>query len=384
IYIDHRAFPHGSLRHEIAHVVAAEFGDPMFGVAARTVLGIPVLISPGLVEGFAVALDWPAGYDRPSPHESVRALQELRALPSLDELFGLSFFTVSSAKSYTVGGSFLRFLLDRYGPERLRALYGSGGDFEAAYAVPRAQLEAEWRAMIATIVLPPPAVESSKERFRAGSVFARPCPHAIAARREEAVRALGEGDREGAIAMLRDVCADAPGEPRYRLELGAYLYASDEPDHRAEAEQIWTAIASSTTGVTASVRGLAYERLARVAGARDPALARRLVGEATALPIEPNERRTLDGMAFALAHRGPAGEALRGYFFPPDPATSPIERATAAVAAEPTLGLGHYLLGLQRGNAGEWAAAAAELELALDRELPGPAFVRNAARLLAI
>jgi hypothetical protein len=385
IYIDHRAYPHGSLRHEIAHAVAARFGDPVFGVAARTVLGIPALISPGLIEGLAVALDWPAGYDRPNPHESVRALQEMRALPTLDELFGLSFLTVSSAKSYTTAGSFLRFLLDRYGPERLRALYGSGGDFERAYGVPRGELEAEWRAMIAAIVLPAPAVESSKERFRAGSVFARPCPHAIAARREQALVAAGQGDRERAIALLRNVCHDAPGEPRYRLELGTYLYGSDEPGHRAEAEQIWTEVASDAAGVTSSVRGLAYERLARAVGARDLALARRLVAEAEELPIDPNERRTLDGMAFVLAHQGPAAEALRGYFFPQEGnPTGPLERAAAAAAAEPELGLAHYLLGLQRGFAGEWAAAAAELERALGLELPGPAFVRNAARSLAV
>ncbi len=385
IYLDHRAVPHGSLRHELAHAVAAEFGDPVFGVAARTVLGIPVLISPGLVEGFAVALDWPAGEGRPNPHESVRALQALGALPTLDELFGLSFFTVSSARSYTTAGSFLRFLLDRYGPERLREVYRSGGDFEAVYGMSRGQLETEWRAMIAEIVLPPPAVEASKERFRAGSVFARPCPHAIAARRARAIRAVAEGDRGGAIALMREVCADAPGEPRYRLELGVHLGASDDPAHRAEAEQLWTAIAEDAAGATSSVRGIAYERLARAVGARDLDRARGLIAEATALPIDPNERRTLDGMAFVLAHRGPAAEALRTYFFPPEgTASPPLERAAAAVAAEPGLGLAHYLLGLQRGLTGEWAGAAAALEQALGRELPGPAFVRNAARMLAI
>jgi len=234
-------------------------------------------------------------------------------------------------------------------------------------------------------VLPPPAVESSKERFRAGSVFARPCPHAIAARREQAIREVAEGDREAAIALMREVCADAPGEPRYRLELGAHLFASDDPAHRAEAEQIWAAIAHGAAGVTSPVRGVAYERLARAVGARDLALARQLVAEAVALPIDPNERRTLDGMAFALAHRGPSAEALRAYFFPPaESTTSPLELAAAAASAEPGLGFAHYLLGLQRAFAGEWAEAAAALAHALGRELPGPAFVRNAARLLAV
>ena len=62
IYLEHRGFPHGSLRHEIAHAVASAFGDPIFGVAARRVAGLPVFVSPGLIEGFAVAADWPGGY----------------------------------------------------------------------------------------------------------------------------------------------------------------------------------------------------------------------------------------------------------------------------------------------------------------------------------
>src|SRR6185503_4424610 len=74
IYIDHRAFPHTSLRHEIAHVVAGEFGDPLFGVSARSVLGIPIPV-PGMIEGYAVAADWPGGYERTiTPHQTMRVL----------------------------------------------------------------------------------------------------------------------------------------------------------------------------------------------------------------------------------------------------------------------------------------------------------------------
>src|SRR5262249_17258685 len=130
IYIDHRPFPHTSLRHEIAHAVASAFGDPVFGVASRRVLGLPLLVSPGLIEGLAVAIDWPGSYDRPTPHESVRTMQALGNQPSVGALLGLSFFSVSSARSYTTAGSFLRFLLDEYGAPRLRALYENGGDFE--------------------------------------------------------------------------------------------------------------------------------------------------------------------------------------------------------------------------------------------------------------
>jgi hypothetical protein len=133
------------------------------------------------------------------------------------------------------------------------------------------------------------------------------------------------------------------------------------------------------------MRAIAYERVLRTFGGRDLAAARRLLAEAVALPIDPNERRSLDAMAFAMAYQGPAGDLLRGYFFPkPGDKASPLELAAAAVAAEPGLGLAHYLLGLQRAMRGDWAGAAAALESALGRGLPGPAFVRNAARRLAI
>jgi len=384
IYLDHRSFPHGSLRHEIAHAIAAEFGDPIFGVAARRVLGVPALMSPALIEGLAVALDWPMGYDRPNPHEAVRAMHDLGRRPTLSRLFGLQFFSVSSAQGYTTAGSFLRFLLERHGPDKLRAVYRNGGDFEQAYGVSRDALEAEWSAMIASIILPDAQVAASAERFRGTSVFARPCPHATAARRERAWTAYGRGDRERAVALMRRVCKDIPEEPRHRIELGDFLFAGT-PAERAEAERLWGVIASDGEGVTSSLRAQAYERLARLVGGRgDLARARELVARGLALPTDPNERRTLDGMAFALDHAGPAGPALRAYFFPAGIGIPGAQHALLAVAVEPALGLGHYLLGLQRANADDWLGAAEALERALARGLPGSAFTKNAARRLAI
>lgn len=384
IYVDHRAFPHSSLRHEIAHAVASAFGDPLFGVAARRVAGLPLLVNPGLVEGLAVAADWPGGYDHPTPHESVRAMAAAGMQPSIADLLSLRFLTVSSARGYTTAGSFLRFLLDRYGAARLRALYGSGGDFEAAYGQPLATLEAEWRAMIATIALPPEAVEASRERFRAGSVFARPCPHATAARREDAQRAYAGGDRAGAVALARGVCGDDPEEPRFRLELGDYLVGGD-PAERAEAEAIWAALAKDDAGTTAAIRAEALERLARVAAYhRDDAGVRRAIAAARALPVDGTQRRQLAAETYALDHAGPAGYALRGYFFGLVPGLDPPLWARLAALAEPALAMPHYLLGLQRANQVDWRACADELATAALLGLPDPQFAINGARRLAV
>jgi hypothetical protein len=379
IYLDHRAFPHSSLRHEIAHAVASVFGDPLFGVATRH----GVFANPGLIEGLAVAIDWPGGYDRMTPHEAVRAMQDLGVQPAIGQLLSLQFFSVSSARGYTTAGSFLRFLLDRYGAEELRTLYRTGGDFAAAYGAPLAALEGEWRTMIGTIQLSPAVVEAQRERFRGGSVFARPCPHAIAALRERAQRAYAAGDRRAAVHLLRHVCADAPEEPRHRMELGDLLISGDPAEH-VEAAAIWSALARDAEQVTSTLRVEVLERLARAAALRgDREAVEARIKEASALPIDSNERRQLDAEVFALAHRGAAAPSLYAYFFVPGPVDN-AATAQAAVTAEPELGFAHYLLGLQRSALGQWAGAADELDRALALGLPGPLFVRNAARRLAI
>jgi hypothetical protein len=46
--------------------------------------------------------------------------------------------------------------------------------------------------------------------------------------------------------------------------------------------------------------------------------------------------------------------------------------------------MGHYLLGLQRGIAGEWQESAEALDQSLTNGLPSIAFTKNAARKLAV
>ena len=385
IYLEHRPFPHSSLRHEIAHAVAAEFGDWLWGVAAKPVAGMPILFSPGLIEGLAVAVDWPGSYDRPNPHESVRIIQALGKEPSISQLLGLQFFSYSSAQGYQTAGSFLRFLLDTYGPAKVRELYRSGGDFEGVFNVPRSQLELEWRQMLSTVAVSDEVVEAQKERFRAVSVFSKRCPHAIAKAVASAHEALGEGDREGAIELMRDVCRDSAGEPRYRNTLGTML-AIGSGAEQLEAIQLWTSVALDDKHVTTQVRAQALNQLARAAGRRrDYAHARHVIGYALTLAIEPDSRRELEAMAFALDHQGPAAGQLRDYFFPPrDATTDGLTYAEAAAAVEPTLGLAHYLVGLQHHARGEYQLAANAFELAFQRGLPSVLFVKNAARRLAV
>jgi hypothetical protein len=388
IYVDHEPFPHPVIRHEIAHVVASLYGDPWFGVAAGRVAGVPLMINPGLVEGLAVALDWPGDYKTSlTPHQLVRALQKLGIEPSIGDVLSLGFLSLSSQRSYTTAGSFVRFLLDEKGPTALKRLYSTGGDFVAAFGESLGDLESEWRAMLQTVPISDGEVQMIAERFRHGSVFTRPCPHAVAARHAEAVEALGRGDRARAITLLREICKDSENDPIYLTALGIALISGEEPD-LTEGRSLLETLAGEEDAVTTTLRASALTHLADADSDEDPpdlAAAEAHLARAAALSLDEDRAREIDAKLLALRHHGPAGASLVAYFFgAADRDTR--ELATEATIAEPTLGLAWYLRGLQyaQGAAPDHVQATRALGLALNLGLPSRRFERQAARMLAI
>lgn len=387
IYVHHQGFPHEVLRHEIAHVVAAAFGSPVFRVSATTVLGLPLVFNVGLIEGTAVAADWPDHFTRElTPHQAVKAMRELGLAPPVDAVLSTGFLTFSSARSYTLAGSLVRYLLDTYGARPFHELYRSGGDFVRAYGKSRETVVREWEAMIDAVSLPPEMAEMVRERFRHQGIFQRPCPHAIARARMGAGERWARGDRAGAIALLRGVCDRAPEEPRYWLDLAGMLVGEGLDQ---EAETIYQRLAGDEETTSSTLRAQAYVDLVSMtarAGAWDQAIG--LLDQAAALPLDSNLARNVTAQRFAATHPGPAAPALRDYFWGHAPAygVDPmvlLGRAALATAAEPGLGLGHYLLGRNLRGRGAPADAAAALTRALDLGLPHPLLVREAARHLA-
>lgn len=389
IFLNHREFPHSVARHELAHVVAAEFGDPVFGVSVGRVLGLPLLFNVGLIEGAAVAADWPGNYSAPlTPHQSVVAMRRMGFEPPLASLLSAGFFRYSSSRSYTVAGSFARFLLDEYGPERFRRLYESAGDFEQSYGRPLAELAAEWRTFIDGVELPEGDGEKVRERFRRRGIFERPCPHAIARKRREAGRELNRGRRAEGLELLRDVCSDDPGEPRYILELAASLAREAGADTDA-AVAMYEELASDDA-MTTTVRAAALLAMADIAGRRgnlDRVLA--LVARGDSLQIDDNQRRQFVARAAAARHPGPGGPALRSYFwnYEPDEDPDPVvlaARAAAALHAEPSFALPHYLVGRLLYLRGGFEDAVDHLKRALELDLGHPLLTRETTRLLVI
>lgn len=112
-----------TLRHEIAHCFAGEFGWSIFRVAAN--------FNPALIEGAAVA---------GAPEYDLNDVDYMASLAyrngykiRLQDLFeGLNFFGHTSGLSYIYAGSFCRYLIDNYGIGKFKKLYASS-DFEEIY-----------------------------------------------------------------------------------------------------------------------------------------------------------------------------------------------------------------------------------------------------------
>lgn len=387
IYLQHDAFPHDSLRHEIAHVFAGTFGDPVFRVSVKWLGWPPVWFNVGLIEGAAVAADWPTRASM-TPHQAVRAMLDRGRLPPIARILQPGFFRFSAAQSYTAAGSFVRFLIDRYGPEKFRAFYRSGGtpaDAVRIYGRPLEALEHEWHDEVRRTPLGEDDRAVAEERFRRPGILGRPCPRAVARRLVRAQALLGHGDAEGAIQVLDRICRDDPDEPGHRLTLAAALERAGRLDEAAALAR--TIGETDDLPPPLRVRALLFlgDLLARRG---DLSGARAAVERALALPCDEAQRRNLLVRRRALADGAPGSAELRDYLVArgpdgrePDPVVL-VARAQEVARALPESGLGPYLEGRVLFSREAWADAARALARAHAIGLDEPLVRRENDRLL--
>jgi hypothetical protein len=225
IFMNAARFPSTRLRHEMAHVFAGAFGDPLFGISLawrrHGFVPLPTLAS-GLVEGIAEAADASDPDGDATIHQEARAMIEAGLAPPLAAVVGSGFTTLAGRRAYTMAGSFSAFLLATRGAQKLRELYRSAGNFIDVYRVPLADLEREWREFLARQPLSTRERARAAEDFRRPAIFARVCARELAARVAEA-RGIQRDEPARAVAILERTCRDDPSEPTYRLALAEAL-----------------------------------------------------------------------------------------------------------------------------------------------------------------
>ncbi len=395
IFVQGDRFPSVRLRHEMAHVFAGAFGDPLFGVSLawrwHGPLPLPTLAS-GLIEGIAEAADAGADDAESTIHQEAAAMIASGRAPPLETVVGAGFSAQSGARAYTIAGSFCRFLLETRGAEAMQRLYRSAGDFVGAYGVPLTTLEAEWRDFLSHQPLDAQDRARASEQFRRPAIFKKVCARELAARLQQA-RAVQAIAPERAVALLEQTCADDPNEPIYRLALGEAWAASGQLPRALEVTSQLTSDGDLTVPMQARVSSLAgtlyflsgdYAN-AEAAERRVLKLApdeaeRRLAYSRLRALAQPNARQTL-GRALFGDRAGVASDPVLVFFLMSEFARLyPRERLGPYLIGRQLLlrDAAHALPYLQRA-CGDAAGAPPP---AADEALP-PDFVRECRRLTA-
>jgi tetratricopeptide (TPR) repeat protein len=210
----------GMLKHELAHVVAGQFGVPV----------IRVSLSTGLVEGLATALDWTWG--NRTLHQYVAAMKKFDSAPDISRMMSFwGFASQTSAVSYVAAGSFCRYLLDAYGMKRMLAVYRTG-EYEAAYGRSLTELVEEWNRFLGRIHVSENERDIIDALFHQPTIFRKTCARVVAGRNEHARVALANRDYASALKLYRTSFDEAEGyEPLSGLiiasvRLGDYAGAS--------------------------------------------------------------------------------------------------------------------------------------------------------------
>lgn len=291
VYIQEAGFPHPVLGHEIAHVVAGSFARGPFHVAGG--LG-GLWPNPGLIEGTAVATS--PDDDELTDAQWARAMMDAGMLPRMRDVFSIGFLGENSAKSYTVAGAFVGWVLGSWGPATVRAWYG-GGSIEALAGQSWDALQKQFETWLATQPMPPDAVAYAKAKFQRPSVWGRKCPHAVDALDHRADQCRDEHRFQRADQLYRDALARDPHDWHARFDLARIqTWYGDEAQGRTALGVLAADELTPRTWRDKAQEALADDDLARGRGALAAEVYRSL---ASRTPDE-DEARTLEVKALSV------------------------------------------------------------------------------------
>lgn len=158
----------GSLRHELVHVVAKQFGNNLINASW----------SIGFIEGLAVAVD--GGALRTTTVDQIVASQKPYPGPdALRKAFSpWGFYSGRSGVNYTTSGSFVQYLMDQYPVENLKKAYRTGNVMEA-YTQDWQVLIRGWHQRLDSIAVDSIDRHRARQLFSIPSLLEKPCPHVV-------------------------------------------------------------------------------------------------------------------------------------------------------------------------------------------------------------
>jgi len=180
----------GVLRHELAHLAMAPFGN---------LLGIT--LAQGMLEGSAEGL---AGeWGTLSLEEYAVAMRQYGTAPNPASIMTIGGFTGhNTSASYVTAGAFCRWLIERYGSDKFTRVFGSG-EFDEIYGTPLDSLGVQYTRRLDSLARSRFTLRSETVRylFGGGGFFQQRCLRALGALNAQADAALAAGRPERAIEL---------------------------------------------------------------------------------------------------------------------------------------------------------------------------------------
>ncbi len=181
------------LRHELVHLFMKPFGDRWLGLSQ----------SVGLLEGIAVALETPS-FEWTLDELSTNFLENKPEF-NVKSLFNpVGFWTELSSTSYTLAGSFVKYLLKTYGMAAFKQVYADA-DFARVYGKSLDELLSEWLEHLSKVMVPPQIAPYYQQVFERKTIFQTECPHVVARLLKKAAKAYEHEDYEQASAVAKQV-----------------------------------------------------------------------------------------------------------------------------------------------------------------------------------
>lgn len=158
----------GSLKHELVHVMAKQFGNKLFSGSW----------SIGLIEGTAVAIA--GGSSKTSTTDQIVVSEKPYPKTKIIEhkLSPWGFYGGRSGVNYTTSGSFIKYLLKEYPASSLKKAYRSA-DLKAFYHQDLKTLIQGWHQHLDSVQVDSVDVQTAARIFSIPSLFEKQCPHTI-------------------------------------------------------------------------------------------------------------------------------------------------------------------------------------------------------------
>jgi len=183
-----------TLKHEIVHVIASEFGTTPFRVADN--------INPTMIEGLAMAIE--NDYDGYAIDHLAKLAFSSGYKVSMQNLFtGLNFMNHYSSISYIYAGSFIKFLIDKYGVAKVKQLY-SNTDFSSLLNNNLYRLQDEYETFLTKDDVK--YNRSMAQMYFGGkTIFKKHCARTSAYKTKKAISIFNNGNYQEAEVLFNDV-----------------------------------------------------------------------------------------------------------------------------------------------------------------------------------